>query len=248
MFAVRACTVCFSSSGAPEISLTVKPPFVLSSKPAQVPGDEQSRRKRVGPERAAVDVTPFFCHYCRCSMASVAQKSRAMLLGLLMFLVLVISISSGILIAFGYSSRPRVLGLPLFLVAAAAAVYTVNRWAIGLGVLFGTAALNGLIIFASGHALNQPSNPVPRLRGFLILLLGILAARAGSRVSASTGDLSTAVRVACLGVLTCAVAFITCSAIAAVKHWEIPTLIAFVVCLAVLWAGTNSRDPKRRTG
>jgi len=175
-----------------------------------------------------------------------------MLLGLLMFLALVISISGGILIAFGYSSRPRVLGLPLFLVATTAAVYTVDRWAIGLGVLFGTAALNGLIIFASGHALNQPSNPVPRLRGFLILLLGILAARAGSRVSASTGDLRTAVRVACLGVLTCAVAFITFTG-AAVKNWEIPTLIAFVVCLAVLWAGTNStgtnsRGPQRRTG
>jgi hypothetical protein len=183
----------------------------------------------------------------------VAHKARAksktwlMLLGLLMFLALAISISSGIVIAFGYSSRPRILGLPLFLVAGTAAVYTVDRWAIGLGVLFGTAALNGLMIFASGHALNRPSTPVPRLQGFLILLLGILAAGAGSRVSAVAGDLNTAVRVACLGVLTCTVAFITCT-IATVKHWEIPTLIAFVLCLTVLWAGTNAKHRQRRTG
>jgi hypothetical protein len=177
--------------------------------------------------------------------ASAKGNRWLIFLGLLIFLALVISISGGIAIALGYTPRSRVLGLPLFLTATTAAVYTVDRWARGLGVVFGTAALNGLITLTSGHALSQPSVPVPRVEGTLLLLLGILASTTTARLSQGTADLSTVVRTACLGILACAVASIV-STLGSVKHWETPTLIAFVSCLLTLWAGTTSRATRRR--
>jgi len=79
----------------------------------------------------------------------------------------------------------------------------------------------------------------------LLLLLGILAVTASSRISDSTGDLNIAIRAACLGILTCAVAAFTCSA-GAVKDWQTPTLIAFALFLTVLWAGTELRNIRQR--
>jgi len=46
-----------------------------------------------------------------------------------------------------------------------------NRWLKYLPGIFGFAVLNGLILTLSGHIAESPSTPVPRLTGFILILL-----------------------------------------------------------------------------
>ena len=167
---------------------------------------------------------------------------------MVIFLALAVLISGGNATGLGHTARPRAIGWPLLVIATTAAVFTVDRCANGLAVLFGTAALNGLIRVVSGHAINQPSVSVPRLEGFFFLLLGIGASVTTSCASERGGALGVLARAACIGLLACAVAVMT-GTMSSIEHWETPILVAFVLCLAALWAGTKpSGTSKQQTG
>lgn len=149
------------------------------------------------------------------------------------FLLLIVVISGGIATGLGYSPPPRPLGWVLFIVGTGVAAFTVDKWARVLPGVFGVATLNGLIILISGHALNQPAVPVPRLVG----LLFTVAMAGASVVTGSLADchLMNTDRAAYIGILSCFTAMVVCI-MASVEGWELPVCIGFMGCVAVLWA------------
>ncbi len=152
-------------------------------------------------------------------------------------------IVAGLGIAIGNSPRPEAMGWLLFSVGTAGAVATVNRWARILPAVFGTPALNGLIILADGHALNQPSVPFPRWQA--LILIAVTAAGAYSTAPFSHTPLTKADKAACFGIFGCFVAMLTCILLA-VPHWEIPVCAALLISLGLTWIGRlNQHHPER---
>ena len=151
---------------------------------------------------------------------------------LLLFFLLVVAISSGIAVGLGYSSRPRPLGWLLFTAGAVIAILTVCKWANALPAIFGVATLNAIIILITGHALNQPSVPVPRMVGALLTI--VMAGASVTTASSADRDPTNTGLAAYLGILSCFVAMVICF-MESVQYWKVPVCIVFIGCIAALW-------------
>ncbi len=161
------------------------------------------------------------------------SPARSAIVGWLFFFVLLVAvISAGISIGLGYSPRPRAFGWVLFVAGLIVAILTVYRWAQVLPGIFGVATLNGLIVLISGHALNQPAIPVPRLVAVLFTM--VMADATVMLAGLESRDVTNIDRAAYLGTMSCFVAMMFC-VINSVGHWELPVCIGFIVCMAVLW-------------
>jgi hypothetical protein len=150
----------------------------------------------------------------------------------ILFLSLIVVISSGIATGLGYSPRPRPLGWALFIVGGIVGIFTVDGWARVLPGVFGIATLNGLIILMSGHALNQPAVPVARPIGFLLTL--VMAGASFITSSSADRHLTIIDRTAYLGILACFVGMMV-SVMGSIAGWELPVCIGFVCVVVVLW-------------
>jgi hypothetical protein len=148
-----------------------------------------------------------------------------------LFLFLVVVNSAGIANGLGYSRGPWFLGWALLIAGSIAAILTVDSWAPVLPGIFGVAALNGLIISISGHALNQPTIPISPLIGVLFTV--VMACASVATASFANRDLTNMDRAMYLGILFCFVAMMTC-VMASVEHWEVPVCIGFLACIGVL--------------
>jgi hypothetical protein len=169
-------------------------------------------------------------------LGSRKKPSRLQLVGaLLVFLLLVLSISGGIATGLGYTPRSRLLGWVLCIGGTVVAVLTVDWWATILPGIFGIATLNGIIILISGHALNQPSVSVPRIISLFLTI--VMAGGSVATMRSGSARLTSAERAAYVGVLCCFIAMFTCVSLS-VANWELPVCIGFVACISLLWAET----------
>jgi hypothetical protein len=166
--------------------------------------------------------------------AKKAKHPHLVMLGsFLLFFVLMVVISGGLETGLGYTPRPWPLGWALFVSGTTAAVLTVDRWAKALPGIFGVATLNSIIILADGHALNQPSVPVPRWTG--ALLTAIAAGASAATAKFVDRDLENIDPASFSASLSCFVAMYVCI-MAPVERWEIPVATGLIGCIAVLWA------------
>ena len=151
------------------------------------------------------------------------SPSRLVMTGWFFLFLLLIGVISGELsTGLGYSPRPRPLGWILFMAGVTIAALTVDKWARIIPGVFGIATLNGLIILISGHALNQPAIPVPRLMG--ALFTGVMAGTSVITAGFADRHLTNTDRATYLGILACFVAMMVCVMTSA-EHWEIPVCI-----------------------
>ena len=175
-------------------------------------------------------------------------KKLSFLAGLgayVLFWILLTCITAGLIISFGNTPRPKPLGWITFIAGYVLALWTVPRWARILPGVFGPAALNGIIILSTGHALNQPSVPFPRWQA---LLLTVLMASGGLTTAPfMKKGLSRTDQVACIGLLSCFVAGFTAIALS-VERWESPIGIAFLAFLGLIWTGRAQGRRVRATG
>ena len=112
-------------------------------------------------------------------------------------------------------------------------VFTVDQWARVLPGIFCIAALNGVIVLISGHALSQPGIQVRPLVGILFTV--IMAGASFISASFAHRHLTNIDRAAYLGILACFVAMFVC-VMTLVERWEVPVCVGFVACIGVLWA------------
>ena len=160
------------------------------------------------------------------------KPSRFAMVGwFFLFLFLVVVISGGVAASFGYSPRARSLGWSLIIAGAILGVFTVDRWSRILPGIFGIAAINGLVILITGHALNESTVPVPRLVG--ALFTAVMATASIVTATFARRDLTNTDRAAYLGILACFVAMLVC-VVSSVEHWILLVCIGFVGCIAVL--------------
>ena len=95
------------------------------------------------------------------------QEGRLLLSVLAMLLGIAVLgfFANGVGIAFFPSEHSRSMGWIYLLGSSAVMVITLHRWIKDLAVLFGSGALNGIILTVSGHLTGSPSIPVSRLTG-----------------------------------------------------------------------------------
>jgi len=142
------------------------------------------------------------------------------------------------MIASGRTPRPRALGWGLFVVGTVVAIASVERWARILPAIFAPAILNGLLILADGHALNQPTVPFPRREAAVFLALMVVAAY--TTAPFANARLTKSDKFACVGILACGVVMFL-AIFLSVSRWEKPLGFSLLVCLGVIWAGRISR-------
>jgi FtsH-binding integral membrane protein len=118
----------------------------------------------------------------------------------------------------------------------------VGIWARILPGVFAPAVLNGLIIFVSGHALNQAKLPVPRWESIIIIALAVT----GVIVTApfTNGNLTIEDKIGALGVWACFIAAFV-GIVLPMNGWETPVGIALIACLA--WIQIRRMKLKRAT-
>lgn len=169
-------------------------------------------------------------------------SSRLAIIGwFFLFCLLIILISGGVATVLGYTPRSQAFGWILLSIGVTVAMITINRWAQALPGIFGVATLNSLIILITGHALTQPTIPVPR--GIGVLLTMVLATATVATWDFAGRSLTGIDRAVCVGILSCLVAVIVCL-MASVAHWEIPVSIAILGCLAIPLARKLPRSRK----
>jgi hypothetical protein len=158
---------------------------------------------------------------------------------ILLFFALVTFIAIGAAIVLGVTSRLRIIGWPILIVGVCLALWAMDYWVRVLPGILSCAALNGLIITVSGHALNQPSVAVDRLTATLATIaVGFSAFLA---TTFKNGPLSFLDRLAGLGVLASfAIAF-------APSRLQLLGLVGIVICVVAAWATRNRRHAGRRT-
>jgi hypothetical protein len=157
-------------------------------------------------------------------------RSRLIGIGaILLFFACAAFTSAGVMIAFGHSPRPRIMGWPILMLSIGLGVWAMKYWARTLPGILGCATLNGLIIISSGHALNQPAVPVDRLTATLVTLaVGLSAFLATTFRNRS---LTIVDRIACLGILASfAMVFQPLSQV------QFLGLAGIVACVIIAWA------------
>jgi FtsH-binding integral membrane protein len=175
-------------------------------------------------------------------------KNLSFLAGLgayVLFLLLLICIAAGLIISFGNTRRPKPLGWITFIAGYVLAVWTDPRWARILPGVFGPAALNGIIILSTGHALNQPTVPFPRWQALIftvLMFIGSLTTTPFMKIGLSRTD-----QVACIGLLSCFVAGFAAIGLS-IEHWEGPIGAAILAFLGLIWTGKVQGRKVRKTG
>jgi FtsH-binding integral membrane protein len=175
-------------------------------------------------------------------------KNLSFLAGLgayVLFLLLLICIAAGLIISFGNTPRPKSLGWITFIAGYGLAVWTVPRWARILPGVFGPAALNGIIILSTGHALNQPTVPFPRWQALIFTILMIIGSLTTTPFMKK--GLSRTDQIACIGLLSCFVAGFAAIGLS-IEHWEGPIGIAVLAFLGLIWTGKVQGRKARKTG
>jgi hypothetical protein len=136
--------------------------------------------------------------------------------------------SAGVVMALGYSPRPRIMGWLVLILSVGVGVWSMKYWARTLPGILGCATLNGLMITTSGHALNQPSVPVDRLTATLATLAVGLSAFLATTFR--NRPLTMVDRIACLGILA------SFAIILSPSKQQMLGLVGIVVCTVVAWA------------
>lgn len=147
----------------------------------------------------------------------------------LLFWVLVALPFIGIVITGGGTPRPKSLGWLLIIVGISGALKWVGAWARIIPGVFAPTALNGLIMFVSGHALNQASAQVPRWESIIIIALAVTGAIVAAPFT--NGNLTIEDKIGALGVWVCFVAAFV-GVVLPMNGWEAPVGIALIACLA----------------
>ena len=154
------------------------------------------------------------------------------LLFIVLFLTLMTTSAAGVSICSGHSSRPKLLGWVILVGSGMIAVATVDAWARILPGIFAFATVNGVLLLATGRALNQPLEFVPRWESALLTVL--MAGASATTLHASRRMTTALDRVAYIGVLCCFVAVLACI-MTPIGNWAVPAGIGFFVFVAMLW-------------
>jgi len=171
----------------------------------------------------------------RRSIIQVSPAVRSMFL-LILFLTLMTTISAGISICSGHSTRPRLLGWIILIASLLVAVSTVNAWSRILPGVLAVATLNGAILLSTGRALNQSFELIPRWESALFTVL--MAGATATTLLAVKRKSTFLDRMAYLGVLGCFIAMLS-GVMIPIDNWEIPTSIGFVAFITLLWVNTS---------
>ena len=157
---------------------------------------------------------------------------------ILLFFACAAFTAAGVVVAFGYSPRPRIVGWLVLILSVGVGVWSMKYWARTLPGVLGCATLNGISVTISGHALNQPSVPVDRLTATLVTIgLGLSAFLA---TTFRDRPLTIVDRIACLGILASfAIAF-------SPSKLQMLGLVGIVVCAVVAWAVERHLHAHRR--
>ncbi len=91
---------------------------------------------------------------------------------------------AGVIYAFFPTGHPRALGLLFLIISASVMAVMMNRWVKYLPGILGFAALSGLIMFFTGHLLNDSSIPISRLDTLIITFFFL----GSSQLSRTFGD------------------------------------------------------------
>jgi hypothetical protein len=146
--------------------------------------------------------------------------------------------AAGVVVAFGYSPRPRIVGWLILIPSFGVCVWSMKYWARMLPGILGCATLNGLIITTSGHALNQPSVPVDRLTATLATLAVGLSAFLATTFR--NRALTIVDRIACVGIQASFAIMLSPS------KQQMLGLVGIVVCTVIAWAVEHRRHAHQR--
>jgi hypothetical protein len=151
---------------------------------------------------------------------------------LLLLLFIAVLLSSGVVVCLGGTVRPLWFGWICVLGGIGLSVWSVDVWSRGIPVILAGATLSGWIMLLTGHSVNRPFVPIPRVQSTGFIILAVFAYITTARLS--TGKLSRADQYGSFGVLGSFVALMTAVTLS-VPRWELPTCMLLLVSLGLYW-------------